>query len=299
MLNQNYREYKLIRQEMLNLKDCITTYLGFVISGSGAAFFGLMLIAKAEKITPALVYLPLAISAIISLVMLILFYKFNSHNRMAAYCKLLNHEVYDDENKDKDNKCEIKEIDNVNNSFNTDNLFSWEICIDRLRESDINTARLFNIFNESKFRGPHRNIVENYITMFTGGNASIDKGKYFKGVVTAVNALRGNLKSHSWNFPSFVMPIFIFLCFIFFIIGGYVAWNILDAAASFDEHKTLIFVVIVFTIFQSHVWISCIGKLYTLMKGSSTIEGYFWRFLPIRAHFLNCRDITPKYLIDD
>ncbi|MFZ3136769.1 MAG: hypothetical protein WA126_05180 [Thermodesulfovibrionales bacterium] len=46
MINRNVEEYKLIRKEMINLKDCITKYIGYVFAGSGAMIYGL---AKTER----------------------------------------------------------------------------------------------------------------------------------------------------------------------------------------------------------------------------------------------------------
>lgn len=87
MQPENVREYEMVRQEMSSVKDCITKYIGFVLGGSGAAIF---LIARmghntGEKVlimndyeTCLICY---AITTIINFVLLILFYKFHSHNR--------------------------------------------------------------------------------------------------------------------------------------------------------------------------------------------------------------------------
>jgi hypothetical protein len=41
MQAQNVTEYLEIRKEIADLKDCITTYVGFVLAGSATAVWGL------------------------------------------------------------------------------------------------------------------------------------------------------------------------------------------------------------------------------------------------------------------
>lgn len=78
-----------------------------------------------------------------SFVLLILFYKFYSHNRLAGYCKLLNHERHSmDETKD-----ETKSKDGESIS-----LFAWEICIERLRASDISPKALLDLLDRIKIK---------------------------------------------------------------------------------------------------------------------------------------------------
>ena len=89
MQYQNKIEYELVREELLKLKECITSYMGFVIGGSGVAFFGIAAVSKNPGSHEILGFSCILLSVIVSLVLYILFYKFNSHNRFAGYCKLL------------------------------------------------------------------------------------------------------------------------------------------------------------------------------------------------------------------
>ena len=69
-------------------------------------------------------FTPIAIALVITLVLLIVYYKFNSHNRYAGYCKLLNEESW-----------------NIPSELNED-VYTWEICIDRLRHFDTHKHEL-------------------------------------------------------------------------------------------------------------------------------------------------------------
>ena len=93
MEKQNIEEYTLIRTEMQNLKDCMITFIGYVLGGSGIISLGIIALPKSKASYDAYAVLCIIISLLISLVFLILLYKFNSHNRFVGYCKLLNQEI--------------------------------------------------------------------------------------------------------------------------------------------------------------------------------------------------------------
>lgn len=88
------KEYEFMRYEMESLKSCITTYVGFVIGGVGAAIFGFAKDTPVPNNFGAIVYSALALALIIDLVLSVLMYKFHSHNRYTGYCAALNHERF-------------------------------------------------------------------------------------------------------------------------------------------------------------------------------------------------------------
>lgn len=54
---QREKELELLRKEMINLKDCITKYLGYVFAGSGAAVYGIGRMDKSiEHVMPAMAF---------------------------------------------------------------------------------------------------------------------------------------------------------------------------------------------------------------------------------------------------
>jgi hypothetical protein len=49
---------------------------------------------------------------------------------------------------------------------------------------------------------------------------------------------------------------------------------------------------------QLWLWVRFCGKLYKLMTGSATVNGFFWRMLLLRAKYLNeSAGIVPGYVM--
>ena len=104
---------------METIKKCITDYMGFLfllVGGSFSAWAGIAILSKGEMIFPAIGYCSLGLSLIAVLMLLILVYKFISHNRYAGYCLLLSREIWQKSQPD-------------------DALLIWEVCVDQLRAS--------------------------------------------------------------------------------------------------------------------------------------------------------------------
>lgn len=281
MQHENITEYKLIRKEMLNLKDCITNYIGFVLGGSGAAVFVLFSISGPSASVFGKAYTALVISTIISLVLMILIYKFNSHNRFAAYCKLLNHERYE-----------------LPVDFNSNELLlSWEITVERLRYSDINDQWLINLAKKGiEAKELDEKKLVKLLEKYTGKKADVDNKKLRKGVWLLPKTILGRAVSKSWGFPPFVVAIFFLLCFGFFIVGLYETYEVirLNSIEGTDQIILGLFAIFILII-QTSLWWRYFGKLHTLMKGSATVSGFFIRYLPIRIRFLNSYGIIPRF----
>ena len=95
MQRENIKEYELVRHEMLTVKDCITKYISFVLGGVGAT---VVLLARSGDRSHfsslEISIMSFSLCIIIDFIMLVLIYKFKSHNRFAGYCKLLTHESF-------------------------------------------------------------------------------------------------------------------------------------------------------------------------------------------------------------
>lgn len=48
MITENVKEYELIRQKMITLKECITKYIGFILGGTGLAVYGMVTMSRSE-----------------------------------------------------------------------------------------------------------------------------------------------------------------------------------------------------------------------------------------------------------
>lgn len=280
MQNSNIEEYKLIRIEMNNLKDCITKYIGYALAGSGAMIYGLARIDRTSSggIAPEIAIIAAAFSILLSLILLVIFYKFNSHNRFAGFCKMLNHERY-------------KLIDDQNKTKNMSSLFSWEVTVGDLRwfeRSELDKK----IIEKLKIDETDQKKLIYEITQCLGPNPSIDKGKRIKGFCILLKTLfLQNIKTNSWSFPPLVVIIFLFLSSGFMLASYFVTCKI-----GFFNNLGLVSFEAVITIFQLFLWIHFSGKLFSLMNGSTTVYSFFWKFIPLRTLFLNKFNVTPSYI---
>lgn len=282
MQTQNIKEYELVRDEMLTVKDCITKYIGFVLGGAGAAVF--LLVRGGDKFQLSsfeISLMSLSFSIIINFVMLILIYKFKSHNRMAGYCKLLSHEKFD------------SKINKMDRHF-----IVWELLVDKLRFSYEKTELVDKYLDEmNKIDNPSVEKVN--LNIMIRGYIGEKKGIFTKGVKIIWSSLKhGKSEARSWAFPPLVSAMFLALSTGFFLLG-IIIW----IPVSMGEIK-LIFLQFIFLIPLSIVaigvhfyfWWRFIQKLFLLMEGSLTVNAYFLKFIPVRAHFLIMSGITPRYL---
>lgn len=260
MQRQNLTEYEFIRKELSELRNCITTYMGFVIGGSGIVFFGVAAIKEFDKLSGNTSFAFLISSIIVSLVLVVLFYKFNSYNRYAGYCKLLNQEKYDPE-------IDVKQF------------ISWEVCMDILREADFNTDLIKNKAKTIEDAGIYKKAVEKIDAIYNPQNFLF---RIIMGGWLLIKTLIGRGKTKSWNFPLYVVSIFFIITILHLVIG-------LHFYLSLPLEKTDILLnnsVYSIFIIQLFIWCQYMIKFYDLMKGKSTIESYCQRFLPIRYDYI-------------
>lgn len=278
---ENLTEYKLIREEALRLKDCVTNYISFVLGGSGLAVFGIAAIGVSDENIIALV--SVILSFVFSLVMVILLYKFNSHNRFAAYSKLLSQECFS----------EIKTP-----LVKGTQVVAWEFCMDLLHRSDSDLDQFESLLVDPNIEmtpGGLENL--RWVIRFYGGpNPRSDKQQVYRGLGHLARALFGVVKTNSWAFPAYVVSVFFVLISSFILYGLYqtVRFQIGGEYAIGDQYIIWGIWLMVFVI-QVLLWSRFCGKLYTLMEGSATVEGFFWRFVLIRSTYLGAYGIKPTY----
>ncbi len=280
MQSQNLEEYRLIRQELQSLKDCITNYFGFILGGTGIAVLGLGTLFIKGTESHIIVYISFLISLLVSFVMFILFYKFNSHNRYAGYCKLLNHERFEKQ-------------DNNAEAFHS--IIAWEVCLGRLRTSEIEEKYLINLCNDENTKiSDDINLVNFFIDFH-----KIDHGKRRKGFKLLLSTLFSKPHSTSWGFPPYVTVVFLVICGSLLLLGVIKAL-LLYTGDQVDTEETINLIMLItcspVIILQIFLWLNFIGKLHILMNGSETVDSYFCRFLPIRKLFLSVYELSPKYI---
>ncbi len=271
----------------MSIKACITTYMGYVLSGAGAGLFGMAAIRKSTDVY-FMSYASASIAVVISLVLFVIFYKFNSHNRGAGYCKVLTHELYDSQSDDKDS---------------VSDLLSWEICVHKLRDSDSNRSMYLNNLDHVNLKGLDMDIFKTALSNTVGSDPEIDRHKYFEGWKIIIKSLVFSFKkrSSSWGYPIFVSNIFFVLTSIFMIVSLYNFFDLLIAhTQEMDIHENFFHFISAFSvvIFLTVLWTALAGKLYALMYGSSTVNAFFLRFLPTRSYILSRYNLNSKYDID-
>jgi DNA polymerase elongation subunit (family B) len=288
MRSESLQEYRLIRDEMKAVKDCMNSYIGYVLGGSGAAVFGLTALASVRVNYAAMAYTALMMSLLVSMVLLVIIYKFYSHNRYAGYCKLLSQELF------------LSQEDGQGAD-----LFTWEICVQRLRAAETSPKLLLDWASEGKTAEPEESglqwIIMQYVGDPTGAPrhraAPVDKWRFWRGLRRLVLALCGRSRTNSWGFPPFVVAVFFVVCTGFWAFGGYSGVMALqDFMDSPANNGALAFVVATVCVAQCLLWFRFCGRLEALMEGSATVEAFFWKFLPIRMDCLMAEKITATYV---
>ncbi len=285
MNKQNNAEYAYVRSEIRDVKGCITTYMGYLLGGSGFACFGLVSLSKnGDAPLQYLSYASFSMALIISMVVLLILYKFTSHNRYAGYSKLLNLERY-----------------TPLEGHGDMSFISWELCWDRIRQSDfLDREYLLNKLEKVDIKSKDKTIYKAALEPYISKKSTSDKHKYLFGVMLLLKYCLGRLHSKSWVFPAYIVVCCFILCSLF-MVGGVVfgiQYYFLEGVGWLNEWERAWDIVVFglsFVLIQLLIWLSFCGKLYTLMEGSGTIEGYCIRFVPARAEYLNAFDLIPDY----
>ncbi len=182
MQKENVEEYFRLRLEAAAVKSCMTDYVKFLIVGVGAAVSGLGGIVAFSG--EGFYWEPIVISAyslsfIADLLLLILIYKFSSHNRYVGYCRTLARESWNGA------------------SAPHDSLVLWEVCVARLTRSD-------SIIRKSNLEAS--DIPE------SNQPARIGESLWF-----LVRAMFTQQYSASWGFPVTIVRTFAYVVALLFI----------------------------------------------------------------------------------
>lgn len=273
MQAQNVEEYKAIREELARVRSCVTSYVSFVVLGSGPAF-GFLASKTSEKTSDlAMGFAAILLAIVSTLVLFLLSYKFTSHNRYAGYSKLLTHERF--------RKQAIADED----------IYFWEICLDRLRASDRDKERwkyLLKYCEENRKYIPTIPDLRLLIERFSGPAPKVDKRAWIKGWPLL---LWSHENSGSWKLPLYIARIFgtINLAFIVFAVIFFL--RSLRYGNFRVEHCALVSLFPVLLL----LWMAFISKLYRQMLGSEQVETFCRKFAPFRIQLLRELDAEIAY----
>jgi hypothetical protein len=259
VLNNSIDEYKLIRDELLKLKDCITTYVGFAVAAAAPAFW--FLIGKVDRQSASLPMAVggLALAAVYEAVLLLISYKFTSHNRFAGYCKLLTHEK--------------------GGASSKGDVYGWELCIDWLRMSDHTSLPKTLPWSSGDIDGVSTSTLNRMLGKFSGPKPRADGHALWGGLRLMFT---GRPESPgSWRFPLYVMRIFFVIDVTLVAASMWVA-RVADVFHEFWHG--LGFGALVFGV--AAVWGTLFRKLFRIMAGSETIDAFCWKFVRLRQRLL-------------
>ena len=268
----NVTEHGLVRTEMLDLKSCITTYVGFVLGGAAAGVFALASAVSSKNPPGSQLALGIAseVGALIAtLVLLLLSYKFVSHNRYAGYCKLLAHE-------------RVEAIEGTR--FPAD-LICWELCMDRLRDADGDNSTLLASAEELTITGVRTNVLTENLKAFTGPFPQADRGRFFRGIGAYLSAPWRSSSAGAWRFPLYVCTIFVMLTSILTVIAAHFLQQGGLSGGIPNDVESASISLLFFAI--AGFWLRVISSFWVVMRGSGTVDAYCWKFLPIRAKLLS------------
>ncbi len=258
MQPNNVREYENLRSELDKLRDCINTYVSFVLGGSGAALVGLLAAIGLKEAWFGVCLGALALALVITIIQNVLMYKFLSHNRYAGYCKLLSQEWY-----------EAKSLD----------VFLWEPSLEQLRYSDFDNTEAVDRCRTTVIKGVSGRALSRALLRFGGDEPSADKKKRRRGAWIVFWAIRGHTTSASWGYPVYVVATLFIVTLLFWAV---------HAAFAFMSLQWYLGVLLLFlsAVLVGMMWATHFGRLSALMGRSRSIDAYCWKFMYFRFAIL-------------
>lgn len=269
MLPQNTSEYKLLREELQKVKDCITTYMGFMLGGAGLAFVQMGASTTGGDALGAVIAMCLAV--VVSLMLRILFYKFNSHNRFSGYCKLLTQEV-------------------LAIAPGTHDIILWESAMDKLRECEIQSGSYMQYCGSMVVMQAQTNTplsVSAKVGAMVGPSPALDAHSTWDDFALVwQHGLQGKSRSSSWGFPAYVTLVFMVVTLIFL---GFAAMSFHQSLVGGGMRLSSTAAICCLASCLGVLWLRILKRFWSLMMGSRAVDAYCWKFVPIRHMLLSQR----------
>lgn len=141
MFKASEKEYEVLKDEVKNIRDCITQYLSYIIGLSAITGIIVNIVIDDNKENDSLYIMILLLVTlfIITLLFDIVWYKFKSHNRFVGYIQLILQEVGHGVKSEipQEDYIEKKYLDTFQNKCKgnaidlDENLYSWEFIMSR------------------------------------------------------------------------------------------------------------------------------------------------------------------------
>jgi len=298
----------MLREEMTNLKDCVTSYVGLVLAGTGGATVALSAIDFNKSPLVPLGMAALLLGLVVALVLHVLVYKFYSHNRYAGYAKLLTIETHD----------------RLRGRLNDgDPLIAWEFCVEGLRRctsdrrqpwgrfravyralalgrgatdgsTQVASQALLATLESVSVSGANVDNLKQRLTPLVGMTPDADRWAFLRGTYVVCAALFGHVSGGSWAFPPNVMAVFLIVTIALDALGLHAIVLANGGVSAWGQGVSSLGVVTLLTV-QAGLWYRFLRRLHRLMNGSATVDAFCWSLLPLRARYLNTIGIEPAY----
>lgn len=297
MLDRNVKEYEILRQEVLEVRNCIRSYLNILVGGSGLGFIAISFL-KANQLSPRVsLFLTLSILLTITAIYYILLYKFISHNRFTGYMKLISEELI---------------LEKIKKKEYPSNLIGWDVCISQLQNSTKiehfpqkfwKTKLKFifiSITSTPKNKADTLEIIKNKWQDLNLFAPRVDKKSLLQGLELIFTGIRKKDGTTSWKYPLYITYIVIVFSIILEGISIYFATQS-DLDIYYRKYTWKFIVIVSYIIITQFIliftWIRSISELYKITKGSKTISSFCWKFLQYRILFVNQQGFIPMYCI--
>lgn len=284
----NKAEYDLLSAHINEIDRQVATYIGFALAGAGATIVS---ISRFDSNKTFYIGLSLSvISLLISFILVIIFHKFQRHNRISGYCMLLSQEnfTFRDEDEEK----------------NVKNIFLWDLSLNYFRNfrkdvfdadqpskiDEIISQYEINIDKElfykiRKFLRANLSNKDNLFSNNFGFFASV------KGFMIILNGVIGGYPvSNSWSFPPYGATVLMITSSLFLILGTVlIIDHIIELFNNWDFPNYFLYAVLllIFLRLKYIIYSHHLRRIHNLMNGSNTVESFCIQFLIIRNILLN------------
>jgi len=318
MFKAQEKEYELLKKDITDIKKYINDYIGYIIGTNGVAFglFAYLSLDKNSSFDAKFISLFLGLSILFFLYSIVI-YKFNSHNKLAGYIRLLTQEVdYIDLNK-KDNTCVCSDVD-FKGSF-----LSWEFVMSRWDSLIVRNNCPRKTFEGLQFYfQPQNSELDIDITKtkdklkfkyFKENREGLKEKRCdfmcklvflnYKKLDSLISVFKRQKKIYSkyhissWKYPKVIFLIFsvLYSFFFFSLIAVLILpyYGYLKPPNSSSFHFLVYFTPIIISLLMYFLFF--FKEYIRVLKKDKSVDFYCWAFLPFRVKLLNQYDFEPIY----
>lgn len=284
MERYNVDEYKQVRDDLKELRVCMTSYLGWTMAGS---FIGLStplaLVASSPAMYPIVGIGFLFSASILTGLLGVLFYKFNSHNRYAGYAKLIAQERLSDPQDRPPRHARLWEscldaLRSVETRRTRDLVSRWAEVVRRTTVAGLDADVRTEVWCKAIGRLRSPGVLGSTRWLMACAGTALIAPLYLVAYILPVRP------AGSWSFPLRVFRVVTMLIVAFGALGVWMVWHGCSfASCGADIRSTAI--SLAWTIVLVILALECVFAtwLERLHRGQNTVENYCWRFLPFRA----------------